>query len=172
MTQKDATKDVNLDEKLKEAIDNAEVKEEIKIIEENVDYKENALRAMADLQNMKRRIENERKEFIQYASAKCIENLLPVLDNFQRAVGHLPEDLAKNDWATGILQIEKSFLEVLKKEGLKEIAPVKGDDFDAHRHEGVMQDDTVEEGKVAQCLETGFALKDKVLRVAKVSVGV
>ncbi len=168
--------DVDLDELLKEAQEESskreQEEEEVLGRDEEIEkYKDQVLRAMADLQNVKRRMEQDRQDFVKYSSAKLLTNLIPILDNFERAFGNLPDDIQNHDWVSGVSQIEKSFVDALKKEGLEEINPKRGDDFDTAFHECLMQDSTQQQGKVGQCIEKGYKLKDKVLRVAKVSVG-
>jgi molecular chaperone GrpE len=169
-------KNIDLDELLKKAEKESEDKEEeaekaLSRDEELEQYKNQALRAMADLQNVKKRMDQDRQDFVKYASANLLTKLLPVLDNFERAFSNLPEDIENHDWLKGVVQIEKSFIDVLTKEGLEKISPKNGEDFDTNLHECVMQDQTQKQGKIAQCLETGYQLKGKVLRVAKASVG-
>lgn len=139
--------------------------------EELEQAKEQAMRAMAELQNAKRRMEEDRQAFVKYAAANVLTALLPVIDNFDRALSAIPADISGNDWVKGMDQISKAFFTTLEKEGLEKIAPKKGDNFNANFHEALMQDPSVKEGKVANVLETGYSLKGKVLRVAKVSVG-
>ena len=175
-TDQNKDQNQNLDELLKKAEEEDRGREEgeEKVItrdEELSGYKDQCLRAMAELQNVKKRIELERYDFIKYASANLLSKLLPVLDNFERAFSSLPEDIKDKDWVKGVSQIEKTFVDVLAKEGLSIIDPKSGDEFDHNLHEGIMQDPNQESGKVGQCLEKGYMLKDKVLRHAKVSVG-
>lgn len=168
--------DVDLDELLSKAQEESDEKEqeeagEMSRDEEMEQYKQQALRAMADLQNVKKRIESERQDFSKYASKKLLTSLLPVLDNFKRAFSHVPDELQGHEWTKGVEQIEKTFIDILFKEGLEEVPANTGDDFNADMHECLMQDPSAKEGKIAQCLETGYIIKGKVLRPAKVSVG-
>ena len=175
-SQQQGQDDTNLDELLKKAQAESEQKEveasqTLNRDEELSQAKDQALRAMAELQNARRRMEEERQQFIRFASSGLMSALLPVLDNLERAFSSIPADLQGNDWVKGIQQIEKAFKDALQKEGLEIIAPKHGDDFNANLHEGLMQDANTKNGKIAQCLESGYQLKGKVLRVAKVSVG-
>ena len=168
--------EVDLDQILAEAQAEADEKESeasqgLSRDEELDQAKEQAVRAMAELQNAKRRMEEDRQAFVKYAAANVLTALLPVIDNFDRALNAIPEDISGHDWVNGMEQVSKSFFKTLEKEGLEKVAPEQGDDFDANKHEALMQDPNTEEGKVAQVLETGYALKGKVLRPAKVSVG-
>lgn len=172
-TQQD---DTNLDELLKKAQEESAQKENetektLSRDEELEQAKDQALRSMAELQNARRRMEEERQQFIRFASSGLMTSLLPVLDNFERAFSAIPAELQGNEWIKGIQQIEKTFKDALQKEGLETIAPKQGEDFNASLHEGLMQDPNIKNGKISQCFESGYQLKGKVLRVAKVSVG-
>ncbi|MBT4937297.1 nucleotide exchange factor GrpE [Candidatus Peregrinibacteria bacterium] len=168
--------DIDLDELLSNAQEESDKKEkaeegEMTRDEEIEQYKQQALRAMADLQNVKKRMELEKQDFSKYASKKLLTSLLPILDNFKRAFSHIPEELQSHEWTKGIEQIEKNFIDILFKEGLEEVPSNSGDEFNADRHECLMQDPNEKDGKISQCLETGYMIKGKVLRPAKVSVG-
>jgi len=166
----------DLDELIQEAKQKSEAKE--KHEENNFNRDEElekaqnqALRAMADLQNVKKRMEEDRSSFIKYASSSLLKKLLPIIDDIERAFTNIPTDIEKNTWVEGTCQIKNTFLILLKKEGLEEISPQKGDNFDTQFHEAVMQDPEVKEGQISQCLVKGYMFKNKVLRVATVSVG-
>ena len=126
-------------------------------------------RALADLQNYKRRIEEERSQFVKLANASLILGILQITDNFDRAFAHMPQELEKNEWVEGVIQIEKQLSETLKKQGLKSIESI-GQKFDPNFHEALLhapgkKDVVIEE------LEKGYLLNDKVLRPSKVKVG-
>jgi molecular chaperone GrpE len=128
---------------------------------------EMAKRAMADMQNMKRRQEEERSQIILRANANLISNLIPVLDNLNRAIKHTPE--GAEDWAKGIemsiKQIQSSFTEA----GLAEIEAL-GQPFNPDLHEALMQGPG-EKDLVIEELEKGYMLGSLVLRHSKVKVG-
>ena len=160
--------------KIKDAQEESNLKEEEPIPsrdEELQEAKDQALRAVAELQNTKRRAEEEISRSRKYASENLLKNLLPMLDNFERATHHLPDDIKEHDWVKGILSIEQNLSDILKKEGLEEIPARTGDLFDSNFHEGIMQDATSKNGTIGQCLEKGYTLHGKALRYAKVSVG-
>lgn len=172
----DQKKDENLDELLKKAEQESQEKDEkesesLSRDEEIEQYKEQAMRAMADLQNVKKRMESEKQDFTKYASQKLLTALLPVLDNFKRAFENIPEEIEGHEWLNGVTQIESSFVKVLQQDGLEEIPTNIDDDFNADMHECLMQDPQKPEGKISQCLEVGYMIKGKVLRPSKVSVG-
>ncbi|MCC7432980.1 nucleotide exchange factor GrpE [Candidatus Peregrinibacteria bacterium] len=125
--------------------------------------------ALADLQNFKKRTEDEKAKFIAFSNANLIGDLIPVMDNINRAIGHLPEDPAAKEWAMGIIATTKQLESILEARGLQKIISV-GQQFDPNIHEALM----TEEGPADQIireLETGYRLQDRVLRRAKVVVG-
>lgn len=128
------------------------------------------LRAMADLQNVRRRAQEERAQLIRNGSEEVIKNLLPALDNFDRAIKLLPDDLKQNNWVIGILALEKTLFDTFRQEGLEEIFQI-GVPLDANFHEAVMIDEQGEKGIITEVLEKGYILNGKVLRPAKVKVG-
>ncbi|MBU1992356.1 MAG: nucleotide exchange factor GrpE [Patescibacteria group bacterium] len=131
---------------------------------------EAAKRAIADLANYKRRVEEEQKNFVEYASSGLVFELLPVLDNFERAFEHMPEDENSKEFCKGIFQIYDHLKTTLQKVGLEEIRADKGDVFDHNFHEALMQGPGTKDTIVESC-EKGYRLGKRVLRPAKVKVG-
>ncbi len=131
--------------------------------------KDIAGRAQADLQNAKERLKREREEIGLFAAEKLMLSILPTLDGFQRAMKHLPADLANNEWVKGIAATEADLMNRLKEMGLKRFDSV-GTKADPKTEEIVMTGPG-EEGVVVEMLEDGYTLHDKVLRPAKVKVG-
>lgn len=125
-------------------------------------------RAAADLQNFKRRAEDEQKNLVAFANSNLILEILPILDNFERAIEHKPEDVSK-DWLDGILQIYNQFQKILEKQGV-EVIKTEGEKCDPNFHEAMLHCEG-EDGIIVQELEKGYMLKGKVIRPAKVSVG-
>ena len=132
--------------------------------------KEIAARAQADLQNAKERLHREAEEFRRYAAEGVLKRLLPTIDNFQRAIKHVPDECKNNEWAKGVVAMEQELLRQLHDAGLKRMESL-GVTADSTRHE-VLMTGPGEEGKVVEVLEEGYMLHDKVLRPAKVKVGV
>src|SRR5687768_10064276 len=132
---------------------------------------ERLARAQADFQNSRKRLQAESDQRAQYANATLIKSLLPVIDNFERA---LAQDPAKSDPATiirGMQIIHDQWLNMLKQQQVQEIAPQPGEPFDPNRHEALMQQPSeFPEGSVVQTLQKGYALHDRTLRPAQVSV--
>ena len=135
---------------------------------------EKLARAQADFTNSRRRLQQESDQRAQYANASLIKSLLPVIDNFERA---LAQDPSKTDAATllkGMQIVHDQWLNVLKQQQVEEIAPQPGEAFDPTRHEALMQQDAPQyAGKgqtVVQVLQKGYALGERVLRPAQVAV--
>jgi len=131
-------------------------------------------RAAADFANYRRRAEQEKSELIKYANANLILKILPILDDFERAVQTMPNDrLAQLTWVDGIFLIERKLRAVLESEGLQPI-PALGQSFDPAYHEAVLQDETAEagqDGKVLAELQKGYKLNERVIRPTMVKVG-
>ncbi|MBI4186336.1 MAG: nucleotide exchange factor GrpE [Chloroflexi bacterium] len=125
-------------------------------------------RTQADFTNYKRHAEREREETTRLANAGLILNLLPVLDDMERAFASVSA-AADPGWVGGFRLIERKFRAVLEAQGLSAIKAV-GEPFDPNLHEAVRQDKG-EEGTVIQEVQRGYQLFDKAIRPAKVVVG-
>ena len=128
-----------------------------------------AARAQADLQNAKGRMEREREDIGKYALESFILRLLPTVDNFQRAMQHLPPALKDDEWAKGVLAMEQELLRILADVGLTRMDSL-GKPLDPHRHEPLMEGPG-KRGTVAEVFEEGYELNGRVLRPAKVRAG-
>ena len=140
-----------------------EVKEEGKEDTEELRY----LRLMADFQNYKKRVEKEKRDLYSYANEKLMNELLAVVDNFERALDHDADEGFKE----GIEMIFKQLQDVLEKSGLAEI-PALGEEFDPNVHSAVMTEETeeYESGKVSGVMQKGYTLNGKVIRPSMVKV--
>ncbi|WP_027088263.1 nucleotide exchange factor GrpE [Cohnella panacarvi] len=129
------------------------------------------LRAQADFDNFRRRTLKEKEELAQYATVKLVGELLPVLDNFQRALQTNGDAAQGDSFAKGVEMIYRQLFQVLETEGLKPMEPV-GQPFDPEHHQAIMQveSDEYEEGIVVEVMQPGYWLKDKVIRPAMVKV--
>lgn len=127
-------------------------------------------RAAADLANYKRRVEDERETVAQFANALLIGKLLAVLDDFDRALEHIPAEVPES-WADGIRLVERKLRGVLEAEGVTPIEAV-GQPFDPNVHEAVVHEETTEhpDNTVIGELQRGYRLRDRVLRPALVRV--
>ncbi|MGI6144677.1 MAG: nucleotide exchange factor GrpE [Clostridia bacterium] len=142
---------------------------------EIAELKDSLLRSHADFDNYRKRVQKEKEEWFQYACQGLVEKLLPVLDNFERAllsVNELNEE-TKNV-LSGIKMIEKQFREILQKEGLEPIEAV-GASFDPLIHEAVMQvpaEEGVADNQIVEEVLKGYLFKGKLLRASMVKVAV
>jgi molecular chaperone GrpE len=132
-------------------------------------YLANWQRAEADFINYKKRTEQEREETVKLANMLLILDLLPVLDDFERAFDSLPEDLTEPTWVDGIRLIYRKLKGTLETQGLSEIKAI-GEAFDPAIHEAVTQGEG-EESKVVEEIRRGYKLGDRVIRPALVIVG-
>ena len=134
---------------------------------------ERYMRLMAEFQNFKRRVAKEKSDIHAYANEKIVGDLLPVLDNFERALEMAGKDQEKKDdpFMEGMDKVYKQLLDELEKLGVKPIEAL-GADFDPNLHNAVMQEDTedYESGKVCKELQKGYTLNDSVVRHSMVSV--
>jgi molecular chaperone GrpE len=130
------------------------------------------LRAQADFDNFRRRTRQEKEEFAKYASQKLIESLLPVVDNFERAVSASREQKDYDSLVRGLDMIIRQLYQVFEAEGVQPIDAV-GKPFNPELHQAVMQapaEDGVESGIVLEELQKGYILKDRVIRPSMVKV--
>jgi molecular chaperone GrpE len=126
-------------------------------------------RAQADFINFKRRNEQEREEFARFANASLMLELLPVLDDLERALGHVPVKFASTAWVDGVNLIYRKFKATLESQGLTQIEAL-GKPFDPNLHEAARQDKG-EAGIVIEEIRKGYQLNDKVIRPTTVVVG-
>jgi molecular chaperone GrpE len=127
------------------------------------------MRAAADYQNLKRRSEQERQEAARFGNASLIINILPVMDDLERALSSLDARLAGLTWVEGIFHIYRKFKQTLESAGVTEIQS-HGADFDPNVHEAIQYSEG-EEGKVVAEVQKGYKLGDRVIRPAMVVVG-
>ena len=125
---------------------------------------------MAEFQNYKKRVAKEKNDIREYATEKLVMELLPVLDNFERALAASAEDDPAG-YAKGMELIFTQMVTELQKSGLAEVE-AEGQDFDPTKHNAVMteENEELESGKVSKVLQKGYALNDKVIRPSMVAV--
>ena len=126
-------------------------------------------RAAADYQNLKRRMEQERSEVGRLANASLVMNLLPLIDDLERALRTVDANLAGLTWIDGVWLIYRKFQAILENAGVKEI-PAEGQAFDPNVHEAISEAPG-DEGKVVSVVQKGYLLGDRVIRPAMVIVG-
>lgn len=150
--------------------ENTEEKAEEKTDEKADDGNEKYVRLMAEFQNYKKRVAKEKNDIREYATEKLVMELLPVLDNFERALAASAEDDPAG-YAKGMELIFTQMVTELQKSGLTEVE-AEGQDFDPTKHNAVMteENEELESGKVSKVLQKGYALNDKVIRPSMVAV--
>lgn len=154
-------------EQIEQEIKEDDYEQRIKELEDKI------LRLQAENQNYRRRKDEEVRQMINYANEKIIEELLPVLDNFERAIKlddlELDDELSK--FLEGFKMIYASFVNILNDSELKEIEALDKE-FDPRYHQAVLvdKDETKEENIVLEVLQKGYMLKDRVIRPSMVKV--
>jgi len=132
-------------------------------------YLANWQRAQADFTNYKRRSEREKEGLSQLAKSVLILNLLPVLDDLERALVSVQPDIAEPGWVEGIRLIERKLRGILSAEGLTAIEAAD-EPFDPYLHEAIRQD-IGKDGIVIEEVQKGYRFHDRVLRPSQVIVG-
>ncbi|MFB3062831.1 MAG: nucleotide exchange factor GrpE [Candidatus Binatia bacterium] len=129
------------------------------------------LRQVADLENFKKRVAREKEEAIRYGNEALVKDLLPVLDNLERAVEHAELGGNGKPLLAGIELVLKGFLEVLEKHGVTQIS-AKGEPFNPQKHEAFAQVESTdhEPNTVVEELHKGYFMADRLLRPSLVSV--
>jgi len=122
-------------------------------------------RAAADLVNLRRRTEQDKDDVQKFASMLLVQELLPVLDNFERAVATIPGNLAMLTWVHGVMLIERHLRAILEHRGLESIE-AQGKPFSPHYHEAVSDRETDEAppGAVLQEYQRGYTMHGRVIR--------
>lgn len=148
--------------------DSQEVSNDSSDDEKYQDLMDKFMRLQADFANYKRRTEAQKTEYVELGVKKIVNDLLPVLDNFERALDSIEE---KDSTYDGILMIKNQLTDVLKKEGIVEMKAL-GEEFDPTYHHAVLTEDSDEydSGYVIEVLQKGYLINDKTLRPAMVKV--
>jgi molecular chaperone GrpE len=138
--------------------------------QQTADLTEALQRERADATNIRRRHEEEIASLRMRLKANVVRDLLPVIDNFERALKHVPKDLEGNDYIKGVQGVVRQFEKTLADMGVERIKTV-GEHFDPHLHEAVsMEEGDGDHEIVSEELQSGYRLGDDVLRHAMVRV--
>lgn len=137
--------------------------------------KDQMLRVAADADNTRRRAERDANDARAYAIQKFARDLLGAADNLERAIAHAPKDVADEtvkNFVLGIEMSEKALQEAFERNGLKKVHPQKGDKFDPHLHQAMMEQPAadVAPGSVIQTMQAGYELFGRIVRPAMVVV--
>ncbi|WP_418498340.1 nucleotide exchange factor GrpE [Flagellimonas sp.] len=162
----------NRDVEQEENLD-GEISVEDQLREELAKEKDKFLRLFAEFENFKKRTSKERMDLFKTAGQEVIVSLLPILDDFDRALKELSKSEDKEMYK-GVELINNKFNETLKNKGLEQIEVKQGDAFDAEVHDAITQipaPDKKLKGKILDVVEKGFKLGDRIIRHPKVVVG-
>lgn len=147
---------------------------EVDLAEEAAKYKDLYIRSVAEMDNMRRRFMREREDLAKYASEALIKDLLPVLDNLERALAYGLENESPElkGLADGIKMTLNQAWEVLARHGLESIEITKGCEFDPNHHDAIGYEPTSEvpSGTICTEVQRGYKLKDRLIRPARVMV--
>lgn len=173
------------EDELEDAINNSQVDEnqeiEAEVVKEEPTTedllqaeKDKFLRLFAEFENYKKRTSRERIELFKTAGQELMTSLLPIIDDFERALAHIEEDAEAEELRKGVLLIYQKLYNTLELKGLSKIETKQGDVFDAEIHEAITQIPAPSEdlkGKVIDCVENGYQLGTKIIRYPKVVIG-
>ncbi|HXP30240.1 MAG TPA: nucleotide exchange factor GrpE [Stellaceae bacterium] len=138
--------------------------------------KDRLLRALAETENVRRRAQREAADAARYAAANFAKDLLSVADNLRRALASVPEGEAQDELTrnllAGVAATERELLAAFERHGLKRIDPALGDRFDHNLHQAMFEVESPDQapGSIAQVLQPGYVLHDRLLRPALVGV--
>ncbi|MFA5777522.1 MAG: nucleotide exchange factor GrpE [Parcubacteria group bacterium] len=166
----------------KEILENKEHKEWLKYFvkkaEEIISSQKNIngwKRCQADFENYRKMQDESRKQLKEFVLEDLTLQILPVVDNFEMSLEHVPEDQSKSPWLQGILHIQRQLETILKDNGVSEIVVKVGDKFDPNFHEAIHQEsensNQESENKIKKIISKGYKIGDKVIRAVKVIVG-
>ncbi|MCF6278954.1 MAG: nucleotide exchange factor GrpE [Flavobacteriaceae bacterium] len=151
-----------------------ETPQEVTSEEQIAKEKDKFLRLFAEFENYKRRTLKERIELFKTANQELMTVLLPVLDDFERALTHIEDDKEAEELRKGVLLIYKKLQSTLEQKGLSTVETKSGDVFDAEIHEAITQIPAPSKkmkGKIVDVIEKGYKLGDRIIRFPKVVIG-
>ncbi len=144
------------------------LKEQVDLIQDKL------LRAIAESENTRHRMNKKVEEARDYAIVGFVKDLVPVIDNFSRALLHVPQNLDDDSKVIieGVIMTRDALLDVLKKHGIESINPEQGENFDYNNHHAISQvlTDQHKEGSIVSTMQVGYKIKDRLIRPASVSV--
>ena len=129
-------------------------------------------RTRADFENFRKRAESDKAATYQHGQAAAILKLLPVIDNIDRAIAHIPEELADNAWAKGVANLSKNLEKSLEGLNLQRIKAAPGDEFNPELHEAIQfdEDATGDKEVIDEVLQAGYTVAGTPIRHAMVKV--
>jgi len=172
--KQEKTQNENIHKEAEQTQNNAENQSNNNDLEQQIkDEKDKYVRLYAEFENYRKRTAKEKLELFETAAEKVIKNLLPVLDDFERALNEMKKN-REDELVKGVELIYDKFKKTLEKEGLKEIEIEKGQDFDPEIHEAIAQvpvGDEEMKNKIVDVVEQGYQLGNKIIRFPKVVTG-
>lgn len=149
-----------------------EQKEVIELKNKVMELENGWKRTQADFENFRNRTQAEKGELIKYANKELILEILPVIDNFSRALTHKPKELMDNEYLKGLEYTKIQLEQILTQYGLEKINIKTGDVFDHNIHEAIEAVDSkdLKSGQIAEIVLDGYTLNGKIIRPAKVKV--
>jgi molecular chaperone GrpE len=135
------------------------------------EYEDLWMRSRAEFANYKKRVDAQMQDSYTNASSDVLKSLLPIIDDFDRALMNVPDELEAHPWISGTSMIQKKMVKLLDDFGVQTVDPT-GETFDPNQHEAVAMDATSdqESGTITATLQKGYVIGDKVLRPALVRV--
>ena len=138
------------------------------------DLQDKLLRSMAETENVRARLNKNTEEAREYAITNFAKDLVPVIDNFKMALGHIPANLSEDmkNLVQGIVMTKDELERVFSKHGLESIEPQAGDNFDYNCHHAISQimTDEYKAGTIVGTMQAGYKIKDRLIRPASVTV--
>ncbi len=168
------TKENIEDQEIQAEIKQEETVQEVSAEEQIAKEKDKFLRLFAEFENYKKRTSKERIELFRTANQELMTVLLPILDDFERALTHIEDDKEAEELRKGVLLIYKKLQNTLEQKGLTVSEVKAGDTFDAEIHEAITQIPAPSKkmkGKIVDVIEKGYKLGDKIIRFPKVVIG-
>ena len=135
------------------------------------DYKDRWLRSQAEFANARKRMEKQRLDTYTNATVNVMDKLLPIVDDFERAMENLPAEISESSWLEGIQLVQRKLVATLENFNVTPIEAI-GEPFDPNLHEAITQESTdeFESGVVCRVLQTGYKIGDRVIRPSLVVV--
>ncbi|MEX0793771.1 MAG: nucleotide exchange factor GrpE [Pirellulaceae bacterium] len=166
-----ATLDAMFGEQLSEEEPAGELPEVEQLKKQLADAEKRVLIAHADLDNYRKRARREREDDLKYAAVPLLIELLPVIDNLQRAIQAVPESEQSSGIVQGVKMVEKQLHDAISRRGVETIQ-AEGQPFDPNHHEAILQQPSadVPPGTVLQQTQVGYRLHDRVIRPSQVIV--
>ena len=165
-------KSEEIEEHDEQVVEQPEAAENTESTEEEVDFQDKYMRLYAEFDNFRKRTMREKADLISSASSDIMTQLLPLVDDFDRAEANATDDVEA--MKEGMKLIHSKLVATLTSKGLKPMDAKAGDDFDVDKHEAIANIPAPSEdlkGKIVDVVEKGYMLGDKVLRYSKVVIG-